>query len=164
MLHNELSAHQHDHAEQGRAQHQLGVPEGLEQLTGQVGNDEPQKGDGPHHGGGHGDVEGHAQQQAPDAFVIVHAQVDGLIFAQGEHVQQPKLPPQGEGHNPQHGQGEENEFGVNVVKASHQGRQQRVVLVGVHHTGQGRLDAGKERGQHRADEQHIQHIVLGLFK
>ena len=35
MLHNELSAHQHDHAEQGRAQHQLGVPEGLEQLTGQ---------------------------------------------------------------------------------------------------------------------------------
>ena len=36
MLHNELSAHQHDHAEQGRAQHQLGVPEGFQQLTGQV--------------------------------------------------------------------------------------------------------------------------------
>lgn len=47
MLDDELPAHQHDHAEQGRAQHQLGVAEGLEQLPGQVGDDEPQKEMGP---------------------------------------------------------------------------------------------------------------------
>ena len=57
MLDDELPAHQHDHAEQGRAQHQLGVAEGLSSCRGQVGDDEPQKGDGPHHGGGHGDAE-----------------------------------------------------------------------------------------------------------
>ena len=81
MLHNELSAHQHDHAEQGRAQHQLGVPEGFQQLTGQVCDDEPQKGDGSYHGGGHGDAESHAQQQAADAAVVVHPQIDGLLLA-----------------------------------------------------------------------------------
>ena len=43
MLDDELPAHQHDHAEQGRAQHQLGVAEGLEQLPGQVGDDEPKR-------------------------------------------------------------------------------------------------------------------------
>ena len=37
------------------------------------------------------DAQRHTQQQAADAPVIVHAQIDGLLLAQGEHVQQGQL-------------------------------------------------------------------------
>ena len=164
MLHDELPAHQHDHAKQGRTQHQLGVAEGLEELPGQVGDDEPQKGDGSHHGGGHGDAEGHAQQQAANAAVIVHAQIDGLFLAQCQHIQQGQLFSQREDDAYQKDQGKDDDFGVDVTEADHQGIEQRVVLVGVHHPGQSGLDAAKEGGQHRANQQHVQHIMLCLFE
>ena len=67
MLHDELPAHQYDHTEQRRAQDQLAMAVGLEQLAGQIGDDESQKRGGAHHGGGHGGGEGPAQQQAAGA-------------------------------------------------------------------------------------------------
>ena len=60
---------------------------GFQQLSGQICNDEAEKGDRPHQCGGHGNAQRNAQQQAVDASVIVHTQVDRLIFSQREHIQ-----------------------------------------------------------------------------
>ena len=140
------------------------MAEGLEQLPGQVGDDEPQKGDGPHHGGGHGDAEGHAQQQAADAAVVVHAEVDGLLLAQCQHIQQGQFLAQSEDDACQKNQGKDDNLGIDIAEACHQGIQQTVVLIGVHDPGQRGLDAAKEGGQYCTHQQHIQHIMLCLFE
>lgn len=49
-------------------------------------------------------------------------------------------------------------------ETAHQGGEKTVVLVGVHHPGEGGLDAAEKRGEHRADEQHIQHVVVCFLK
>ena len=128
------------------------MPEGLEQLTGQVGNDEPQKGDGTYHGSGHGNAEGHPQQQAADAAVVVHPQVDGLLLAQGQHVQQSQFFSQREDDSCQEDQGKDDDLGIDVAEAGHQSIEQAVVLIRVHHPGQRRLDTAKEGGQHCAHQ------------
>ena len=60
----------------------------------------------------HGDAEGHAQQQAADAAVIVYPQVDGLFLAQGQHVQQGQHLAQGKDYACQQNQGKEDDFRI----------------------------------------------------
>ena len=136
------------------------MPVGTQELPGKVGNDKPQKCQRPDHSGGCCNVQCDPQQQPADAAVIIYAQIDGLIFAQCQNIQQRKLFPEGKGDQHQNRNGQYQNRRIDIGKAGDQIRQQRVVLVGVHHTGQGRLDAGKERGQHRADEQDVQNIVV----
>ena len=45
-----------------------------------------------------------------------------------------------------------------------QGGEQAVVLIGVHHPGQRGLDAGEKGGEHGADEQDIEYIVVRFLK
>ena len=163
-LHNELSADQDRHAKQRGAQDQLRVAVGFQELPGQVGHDQPQEGNGAHHGGRHGDAQRHADQQPADAPVVIHAQIDGLRLAQRDHVQQGQILAQHENDQGQHHQRGDNDLRVDVFKAGHQGLQQAVVLIGIHDAGHGRLDAGEQRGQHRADQQDIQYIVPRLFE
>ena len=164
MLHNQLPRHQDYHAKKGGAGNQLAVPEGLQQLAGEIGDDESHKGDGPHHGGGNSNGKGHPQQEPPHAFIIVHPQVDSLFLAQSKHVQQSQIPSQRHNQQGQDHQGKDNDLGVHVGKAGHQGGEEAVVLVGVHNAGESGLDAPKERGEHRANQQHIQHVVVGFFE
>lgn len=97
-------------------------------------------------------AQGDDQQQAADAPVVVHSQIDGLVLAQGEHIQQGQIPPQDEDQPGQQHQGEDDDLGVDVFKVRHQGGEQAVVLIGVHHPGQRGLDAGEKGGEHGADE------------
>ena len=102
MLHQELPRHQDDHPEEHRPRHQLGVAIGSQQLPGEVGHDESHEGDGPHHRRGHSDGQGDPQQQPAEAPVIIHPQVDGLLLAQGEHIQQGQVPAEEEKDRRQH--------------------------------------------------------------
>ena len=140
------------------------MPVGLEQLSGQVRDDEAQKRDGSHHGGGHSNAEGYAQQQAADAAVIIHTQIDGLLLSKGQYVQQGQLFSQGKDYGCQKDQGKNNDLRVYIAEAGHQGVHQTVILIGIHDPGQRRLDAAEEGGQHCTHQQHIQYIVLCLFK
>ena len=83
---------------------------GLEELTGDVGDNQAEERDGAHHGSGHRDAQGDAQQQAADAPVVVHAQVDGLGLAQGEYVQQGQILPQRENDGGQQHQAEHDDL------------------------------------------------------
>lgn len=96
--------------------------------------------------------------------VVVHSQIDGLVLAQGEHIQQGQIPPQDEDQPRQQHQGEDDDLGVDVFKVRHQGGEQAVVLIGVHHPGQRGLDAGEKGGEHGADEQDIEYIVVRFLK
>ena len=73
------------------------MPVGAQELPGKVGNDKPQKCQRPDHSGGCCNVQCDPQQQPADAAVIIYAQIDGLIFAQCQNVQQRKLFPEGKG-------------------------------------------------------------------
>ena len=136
------------------------MPVGTQELPGKVGNDKPQKCQRSDHSGGCCNVQRDPQQQPADAAVVIYAQIDRLIFAQCQNVQQRKLLPEGKSDQRQNRNGQYQNRRIDIGKAGDQICQQRVVLVGVHHTGQGRLDAGKERGQHRADKQNVQNIVV----
>ena len=137
---------------------------GAQQLAGEISDDQAQKGYGPDHGRGHRDAEGNAQQQTADAAVVVHAQIDSLLLAQCEHVQQGQLAAQRKGHPRQQEGGKKQNFGIDVAEAGHQAAQQRVVFIGIHHPGEGGLDAAEKGGEHGAHQQHIQHIVLCFAK
>ena len=91
MFHNQLSCHQYDHSKQCASKDQLSMPECLQELSGQVGNDQSQKGDRSHHRRRHRDADRHSKQKSADRPVIVHAQVHRLLSSKGDDVQKRQI-------------------------------------------------------------------------
>ena len=65
------------------------------------------------------DAESHAQQQAADAAVVVHAEVDGLLLAQCQHIQQGQFLAQSEDDACQKNQGKDDNLGIDIAEACH---------------------------------------------
>ena len=137
---------------------------GLHELARQVCDNQPQERERADKRGRHRHVERNGKQKMADAFVVIYAEVYRLVLSERKHIEQAQIFSENERDCNQNDYAEQNQARVRVVKTCDKRGKQCFVGVRVHNALNCGLHASEERCQHRANQNHIQHVASRLFE